>query len=238
MTSINDFQTSSMQATIFTPGLSFMPQEILGHVLQKWGEKFNYAPISIPSPGGMPPEIPRIILQSLNHQFKVEFSPARVNSFWLLVDEKDYYPFQDFFNFSEKLLCDYRNLVKGRVGRIASVINRFVKLKNSAKFLAERFCKKKWINKPLDDLEGFEIHSHKRYKLAKIYSVNSWVRFKTGFIGERAKNERILIAQQDINTLNEEIETSNYSNEQIRNFFKKTINEFDSILSFYFPPET
>jgi len=237
MVSISDFKIASMQATIFTPDLSFQPQKILSYSLEKWGETFDDIPISMPIPPEIEKEIPRIILNSSDKNLKIEFSPARVNIFWIYAKEGDYYSIKDFYNFSQEILCNYNNLVKGRIGRIAAVIKRFLKLENPAKFLVEQFCQEKWINESFKTIENFELHTHQRYKLADYYSINSWIRFKTGFIGPKKEKNLALTTGQELNTLAEEDKEKDYSNDEIKKFFKEATGEFDKILSLFFPLE-
>jgi len=237
MVSISDFKIASMQAIIFTPDLSFQQQKILRNSLEKWGETFDDTPISIPIPLEIEKQIPRIILNSSDKNLKIEFSPARVNLSWIYAKEGDYYSIKDFYNFSQEILCNYNNLIKGRIGRIAAIIKRFLKLDNPAKFLVEQFCQEKWINESFKNVENFELHSHQRYKLADYYSINSWIRFKTGFIGPKKEKNLTLTTGQELNTLAEEDEEKDYSNDEIKKFFKEATGDFDKILSLFFPLE-
>jgi len=96
MVSISDFKIASMQAVIFSPDLSFQQQKILSYSLEKWGEIFDDTPISIPVPPEIEKEIPRIILNSSDKNLKIEFSPARVDIFWIYAKEGDYYSLRIF----------------------------------------------------------------------------------------------------------------------------------------------
>lgn len=237
MASVPNFKIASMQATIFTPDLSFQQHKILSYSLEKWGKTFDDAPISMPIPPEIEKQIPRVILNSSDKNLKIEFSPARVNLFWIYRKEDDYYSIKDFYNFSQEILCNYNDLIKGRIGRIAAVLKRFLKLDNPTKSLVEQFCQEKWINKSFKNLENFELHSHQRCKLADYYSINSWIRFKTGFIGPKTEKNLVLTTEQDLNTLAEETKEKDYSNDEIKKFFKKAASEFDKILSLFFPLE-
>lgn len=234
MIPIKDFKISSLQATLFTPGLSFSSQTILSHFLKDWGKIFDYAPISLPSDPNMPAEIPRIILQSSNKQYKIEFSLARVNLFWISNDGNKEISSNYFYDLSGKILCDYKNLIGAKVGRLAGVFNRINELKSPVSLIINQFCKRNLAGKVFRNCDNFEIHSHKRYELTNTYPVNSWIRFKTGFKGKRSDNIRILIIQQDINTLSEELETRDYSNEEINLFFRTIVKEFNDILRLFF----
>ena len=231
-----DFEISSIQSTIFTPGLSFVSSKVLGFALETWGEKFDATPVSMPLPPDAPHEIPRIILQSSDQRYKIELAPGRANLFWLRQTETDTINTGDFLDLSTDLLCGYAASVNGKVGRIAAVLNRFFKEQNPGVFLVKHFCKDSWQVAPFDRPESFEIHARKQYVLAGRFSVNSWVRCKTGFI-KMPNVEKIILVEQDINTLGEEMESKEFSIDQIKEFFNVVPSEFDSILSLYFPQE-
>jgi len=81
------------------------------------------------------------------------------------------------------------------------------------------------------------LHCHKKYKLGNKYNVNSWVRCKTGFFEPRENNQKALIVEQDINTLNEELNRLNFTDSEITTFYNIIIDEMNSIFSKYFPSE-
>ena len=229
-----DFRLSSIQFTIFTPGLLFIPSKILGFVLTKWSQLFDAAPVSMPLPSEVPSEIPRIILQSSDGHYKLELAPSRANMFWLRQADTDEIKAEDFLGLATNLLCEYTAIVNGKVGRIAMVLNRYVKHENPGVFLAQHFCKDKWQTAPFSRPESFEIHAHKRYVLNNQFNINSWVRCKTGLI-KLPDQQKIILVEQDINTFPEETETREFSNGQIKEFCKIGLNELNSILSLYFP---
>lgn len=236
MKKISDFEIASIQATIFTAGLSFIQSKILGSVLEKWGNLFDASPISIPAPSDFPSEIPRIILQSSDSKLKLEIASARANLFWLRQSETDKADIHDFFKFSANLLFEYVGIVGGKAGRLAAVLVRFIKEANPGQYLAQHFCKEKWQAAPFDRPESFELHARKRYLLAERHNINSWVRCKGGVITTPA-HESIVLVEQDINTIAEEAEAKEFTEDQIRDFFDRVAAEFDLIISLYFPPE-
>lgn len=236
MVKSSDFQIASIQATLFTPGLRFVPSKFLGTVLEKWGTHFDDTPVSLPAPPDLPPEIPRVTLQSANKQQKLELAPARANLFWLRRSDEDRIDLKDFLDFSADILCDYVDIVGGRVGRIAAVLNRFLGVENPGLLLGQHFCKEKWQTGPFNRPESFEIHAHKRYGFDR-YTINSWVRCKTGTAGKGPDQKSIILVEQDINTIAEEAETKEFSEEEIKDFFRLVPAEFDAVLSLYFPSE-
>ena len=85
--------------------------------------------------------------------------------------------------------------------------------------MAQHFCKEKWLTVPFNRPESFEIHAHKRYFFADRFNVNSWVRCKTGLL-VNPDRESIILIEQDINTVAEEMETREFSAEEIKDFFR------------------
>jgi hypothetical protein len=231
-----DFEVTSIQATVFTPSVSFATSKLFASVLEKWGEIFDSAPLSMPVPTDAPSEIPRIILQSSDMQKRLELAPKRANLFWLRQAETDTIVLENWLASAPDILCEYVKIASGKVGRIASVLVRFLRNPNPGAFLAQHFCKEKWLVAPFNRPESFEIHSHKKYSLARRFNVNSWVRCKTG-IFNKPNQEPIILVEQDINTLAEEMEEREFSDAEIRDFFQLVKQEFDSILSLYFPGE-
>lgn len=233
----SDFQIASVQATVFTPGLTFSQPKILGFALQEYAQIFDGTPISVPFPRDAPAEIPRVTVQSANGHYKLEFALARANLFWFRQSDGDEIDVAQFLDFSAKTLGEYVDFVRGRVGRIAAVLNRFAKEANPAKFLADHFCKERLQAQPFNRPETFEIHAHKRFPLAEKFTVNSWVRCKTGFSGKADARVSGVIVEQDLNTLSEESEKREFSREEITEFYRVVPDEFDLILSLYFPEE-
>ncbi|MBM4332255.1 MAG: hypothetical protein FJ117_13720 [Deltaproteobacteria bacterium] len=232
MPTIKDFEIETIQTTIFTPGLSFASSRLLASALEKWGNIFDSPPISLPLPPDVPSEVPRIILQSSSMHKKLELAPKRANLFWLRQNETDTIILEDYLHFAADVLCNYVNIVSGKVGRIAAVLNRSLRSPNPGLFLAEHFCKENWLTAPFNRPESFEIHAHKRYSFVNRFNVNSWVRCKTGI----AKPDKsIILVEQDINTAAEEMEMKEFSDGEIRDFFRLVNEEFNSILSLYFP---
>jgi len=232
----SEFKIATIQATIFTPGIKFVQSKIMGSVLQRWSDRFDAPPVSMPLPSDAPAEIPRIILTSSDKRYKFEMAFARANLFWLRQEDEEEINPLEIFNFATELLWEYSVLSSAKIGRMAGLLNRFVKEPTPGLFLAKHFCKETWHDAPFDRPERFEIHAHKRYALSNSFNVNSWVRCKTGVTNKPAP-EPIILVEQDINTLSEEIEEREFTEEQLRGFFQILPEEFDSILTLYFPED-
>ncbi len=235
MLSFEDFsEIASIQSTIFTPGFSFNSSLVLRRLLEIESDLFDGAPTVLPIPEDAPREIPRITLQSSNRSFKIDVAPSRTNLYRTKSAEDDIININDFITFSSQFLTNYMESVNARCGRVAAIIRRFAVIENPGHEIAEHFCKKEFMAAPFDRPGNFEIHAHKVYDLSDFGRVNSWVRIKNGvaqFV-DRAQQHAIII-EQDINTLSEEMENRDYSEQQINRFFEIVADEFDIILRLY-----
>jgi len=235
---IGDFDVATIQATIFTPGLSFSHARVLAFILSDWGDVFNGEPVSLPSPGEeIPIQIPRIIIPSADNKYKIEAAPARLNIFWLRSKKEDDVSVNEFYNMVPGIFKGYRSLTGAQVGRIAAVLARLINSDNPANIISNKFCRTELKESIFKKAESFELHCHKKYKLCNKYNVNSWVRCKTGLFGPRENNQKALIVEQDINTLNEELNKLNFTDSEITTFYNIIIDEMNSIFSKYFPSE-
>ena len=77
-----DFAVGSCQATLFTPEADVSPTRFVTRFLGEWGDRFDAEPTIIPFPEGIPKEVPKIILESRNQQWRCEVASARMNLFW------------------------------------------------------------------------------------------------------------------------------------------------------------
>jgi hypothetical protein len=230
----NKFKQLSLQFSIFTPVLAFSTGSVFPKLMTDFGDVFDGDPISIPLPPEAPKDIPRIILKSKDFKIKLEVSENRVNlSRYFNIDEtNEISAFVSFIELWGKLTGSYMDFTNATVGRLAVVAVKACECDNPGKALAEHFCKPEYLVEPFNRPESFEIHSHKKYKFGA-FSVNSWVRCKTGKL--KKENKPIIIIEQDLNTLAEAINESKFSKEEIITFTREGLKEQQIILKKYFP---
>lgn len=189
-----------------------------------------------PVPEGAPLEIPRIIVESTSHEWRCQFSPARVSLFWRRTKSTGTcVELSDFFRQAVKILLQYTTLLSPRVGRLAALVTRFSPHGTPGLFLARHFCQDRWDEAPLNRPENFELHAHKKFTLASGFEVNSWARSKTGRLSEDGDEKLIVLFEQDLNTLAEEASARNFCEAEIKKFFGAVATELDSILGLYYP---
>jgi hypothetical protein len=224
-----------MQAALFTPDEEVSAAKLLQGLAPTWAKRFDGEPMVVPSQLGLPPEVPKLILHSRDQSWRCEIASARINIHWLKSQESTPRIGLDrFYDEAVALLHQYRGFLRARVGRLAAVITRFAYHASPGPFLARHFCQERWLVAPFNRPESFELHAHKKFPMAD-FTVNSWVRSKTGLLGSKGEQRPIVLVEQDLNTLGEETETRDFSEGEINAFFRASVGELDTILNLYYP---
>jgi hypothetical protein len=143
----------------------------------------------------------------------------------------------EFYREVTPMLHEYCDFLDSRVARLAALISRYTPNPTPAHFLASHFCKERWLTAPFNRPASFELHAHKTFLLAGRFQVNSWVRNRTGMFAGPSHPSPIVIVEQDLNTPAEEVETRQFSREEIAAYFQAVAPGFDETLSLYYPPD-
>lgn len=231
-----DFTLARLQVTVFTPDEEISGAKLARTLLPKWEQWFDGERFLMPTVGPLPREVPRAILQSQDGAWRCEISSERVNIYWQKTSADADMP-NTFGSQAIQLLDEYTATFGARVGRLAAVMTRFAPHPSPGRFLAEHFCDKRWLVKPFNRPENFEIHAHKVFFLAQKFTVNSWVRTRTAHASGPTATLPGISVEQDLNTLQEESGTRQFSSNDIQSFASAALPEFDAILSQYFPTE-
>lgn len=230
------FQTSALQATIYTPDMDHSPAKVMKQFFPKCADTFGAAPESLPNLPGLPPEVPRVIFRDEKNIFRLEIAASRINYFKQCAPEQtDQCSSMEFFDSAVKLFTLFKEEMECRVARLAAVRTVFAYNETPGLALARHFCKDTWEKEPLNRPESFELHSHKIYTLIDDFTVNSWARNKTGTAIKDNQRHRIIVFEQDLNTLAESINDKDYSPAEINQFYDAVKPEFDNILCQYYP---
>lgn len=232
----SDFELATCQATIFTPEEEVSGARLVRDLLPRWADRFDADPLVIPLVDGLPRDAPRVVLQNKSTSWRCEIASSRISIVWKKTPEGEgTMSSEEFFREAVAILEDYMHHVTPRVGRMAAVLTSYAEHDSAALFLARHFCKKRWKAAPLNRPEHFELHAHKRFNLGDTITVNSWVRSKTGIISVTEQARPVVLVEQDINTLFEELETQNFSIEDVGKYFSLATREFPVILELYYP---
>jgi hypothetical protein len=203
-------------------------------LIENFADTFNGETISIPVPSGAPKEVPQIILHDSDKQLRLQIAESRTDFFARCdggFSRDEFKKRSDLF----MSVCEkYRECTQAKVGRIAMVSTRYAERKTPGFAIASHFCRDEFLKEPFNGPESFEIHSHKSYELDG-FKVNSWVKCKSGLLVDGRKP--VVLVEQDVNTSAEEVDSCDFSNDQIRKFLTLVPAEQDKILSKYFPPK-
>jgi hypothetical protein len=232
-----DFKISVLQAVIFTPDLDHTVSKVMSGFYPQCAKYFDADPQVLPNAPGFPPEVPRIIMRDKSDLVKFEIAASRINFIGRskLGGEPSYIDIDKFYSKAVSYLSLFKEITDCRIGRLAAIRTLYANHEDPGLFLSGHFCKSTWNKAPLNRPENFELHSHKTYELSDKFNVNSWARNKTGFLTSDKQKTKIVLFEQDLNTLAEDINEKDFSVQDTELFFKSIIPEFDSILSQYYP---
>jgi len=235
------FILTAVRVVVFTPeAADFNPSALLAAVLSKYAKRFDGTVQAMPLPAAASDNLPRVALASKDRVWTFTASPSRLTSSWVRSEQEtdQPVPVHGVVKHCWEPIEDHVRENNVRVGRLGLVVTRVCRTDNPAQVLVDRFCRDdvKALDSPdapLRHSTNFEIHNHKRYEPIPGLTVNSWVRCRTATLGEDASP--IVLAEQDINTLSEELEEREFSLEEIASFCRLAVDQMDSILVKYFP---
>lgn len=236
MFQVKDLSIGKIHSVIYTPEIdAFSATKSLAAILSKYATLFDGQLQVLPLQSDVPPEIPRIILQSQNGDYKLDIAPSQTIAYWgnAIVEPGDSVRKQNEINLLGEILESYVQDIKASVGRLAVVTTHLYQTEKPAALLIEHFCSKSTIENVFKNSDNFEIHNHKRITLED-FSINVWVRCKTATVQGEADSTFILI-EQDFNTLAEEVSYRRFATEQIRKFYQLSLEKTQSVLETYFP---
>src|SRR5262245_23221512 len=136
-----DFQLASAQASLFTPGEDVSSSRLLRELLPRWAERFNGNPTILPSEG-LPPDVPKVFIQSTTSVWRCEIASGRINYYWYRPTNTHADPILSipaFYEEAVKALGEYVAWLGARVGRVAAVVNRFASNEAPGLLLAKHF---------------------------------------------------------------------------------------------------
>lgn len=230
----HEFVLDSVQTAIFTPEQSaFATGPAVATILRQFSDEFDGDIQSLPLPADVPPEIPRVVLQSGDGKRRLSIGPARFDSN-RNADGTSSLPeiVRDCSRVQEFYVRD-RGV---RVGRVGLVIRRACPIENPAEALVQRFCNEASQREPFNRSATFEIHNHKEYLPRRDgidYTINSWVRCKCARLSD--DDSPAIVVEQDLNTMATDLNLRRFGPDRLHAFFEMAAEEADAILRIYFP---
>ena len=232
------FTNSMYNATIFTYNYNLSINNLLAKFFPDNSADFDGDPIIPDFPDGfpIPQEIPRITLVNKNKNLRLEISPNRSSIIYTPLDIfEQNMKSSDFYNFSIDTFLKLLDFLRTKVYRIGTVVHRISIMDDPGIFLSRHFCQNKWLTQPLNRPESFELSAHKVFLLGEKFTVNSWVRNKTGNLTTENDHKRVIVVEQDLNTVLNQNENKEFTNEEIDTFFNLSCSEFNYILNLNYP---
>jgi len=229
-----DFRLISVQAAIFLLDTkSFSQSKFLATMLGHFAARYDGAVQALPFQDDVPAEVPRVILQSQDGQWKLQAALNRIDSFWFAINAPT-----ESISISTQCVEVLQHYIQSSPGtqivRLGFVVRRISEPENPTKELIDRFCNAESKISPFNRSESFEIHNHKKYILKNTgFSINSWVRCRAGMVTPPLSKKAVII-EQDINTSEDGIQNI-FSLEDIAKFYMKCQGEIEDILQIYFP---
>jgi len=211
---------------------------LLATLIEKGRNVFDGPIQSLPLPGDVPNEIPRIVLANGSGTFRLQSTPDRI----IIERTHDGLATSDQIAPDLALISDIfpvaREIVAGRISRVAYNRLRTFVSPDGAMALVRFFCLPEMSSRgadtpgPLSRCENFEIHAHKTYAIRPDLTINSWLRCKTGIANPEGP---VISVEQDLNTLAEESVARSFGPEDAVSLLREMSNETDAIFSLYFP---
>lgn len=236
MVACGQFTVVAVHTAVFTPSHGeFNAARLLAAVFMAFPERFQGQLQALPMPADVPPEIPRVVLQSPDKTWKLEAGPARISSFWKRPPGDIEVDFTDVVTRCCEVPEAYVRESNIHVGRLGLLVTRICRVEDPARVLIERFCSAESQVEPFNRSANFEIHNHKAYTPQRKglgFPINSWVRCKTAVMPEDGGPS--IVVEQDLNTLTAEIRQRRFDMEQIRTYFQASVLESEEVFRKYF----
>ena len=230
MIQASDSQLERVQASAFTGRTELRPQSVLREALTGLSHVYDGETMSIPLPEDVPPGVVSVTLTSRDRAQQIEVSRNRVNVIWLPRLSPSP-PLTDMLTTMASRLAMV--IKEEKIGRVGMIVARAKRVEDPGIELSRQFAQDRWLERPLNRPEGFELHAHKKFLLLPNLTVNSWMRVRTAKSGP-AEYDHVLV-EQDINTLTEEQDERQFEATDLQEIATRTAEEFDSILGVYFP---
>ena len=219
-----------MNAVVFTEDYDLNTALVLRELFPKLDE-FNGPPFVMPKlPADAPREIP--VMQFRNLENSKHFLISKARTSYQLTSNQEQLPLETVLTNACDALIAFKTAVSCRISRIGVVVVSSVEQPEPAMFLAKHFCKDTVLDSPLNRPENFELHAHKRFMIGD-FCVNSWA--KTRALLDNVKPS--VQFEQDINTIHQEGVSADFSEGQLKAFFKLLPNEIATIKNRYFPAD-
>ena len=142
---IQCFRKVLVQACIITPKADFQIGNLLSLLLREWPERFIKVQFASDFGPGVPPEVPRVILQSADSRYRIHASSARIDVFWESQAADDRVEVAEHLEWCCDVFSQYLRVVDGVVRRMGCVVRSVASDPAPFVKLSRHFCQERWL---------------------------------------------------------------------------------------------
>ena len=227
------FVVEQVQASLLLAGGSvFSSSKAIGAMLGTYSDRLSGQLLSMPLSNDEHPELPRVILQSPESDWRVQFSQVRMDVVRSLSPNEHDVEFEQAVHDCRDMVTHYARVTEAAVNRLALVVTRSCPMEKPAEWLISRFCNETSQREPLNHSATFELHNHKVYSPLGQKPLNSWVRCKSA---THTRSGSVVLVVQDLNTASTDENEQLHGTDDVKSFFDLVRAEADSIFDKYFP---
>ena len=228
-----DFALQSVQVVGFAATQDFHVHSVRRVVEKEWPEVYDGELISLPVPPDAPRVVPLVVLSSTDDAERLQIARERLDIHKIHRQDEGPLDLPTALSELSGRLAHIVTATQVPPQRLAVVLERRMEMNSPAQAVAAHFCQEQWLAGPLAGLEAFETHAYKKLELPPGLTVNSWTRVRTQ--KQPGGEYRYITVEQDINTLMEEQEGREFGREDVLEFFRSIVSQFDELFHSYFP---
>jgi len=202
------------------------------------GDRLDGEPTILPVSPNAPLVLPRIIMRSSDKLLSLSISQRRTNFEFKIPPESivDMIDYKSYYSGLAGFFSEFKKKLNLKIQRLGYATERFMFKEDAFSYIIHRFCNREQttVGKPFYQTKRFEIHSLKGYEWEG-FQINSWIRIKCLPIKVRGNERKMLLVQNDLNTLSsQEDPSANFNTTEIEKFFNNIPIHLDQILDLYF----
>ena len=225
-----NFVTDFCQAVLWTSGYEVSSRVLIRLASGPWSATFDGDPTVLPTGQKLPVEVPKLSVASLDERWRIQVGTSRVDVTWQRIDDSGVISEEQFAETTMRTLNEYLRVSDDLiVSRMAFITRRFTAINEPAKEIASYFMRDAILDGPLRRPNEVQINAHKVYTPAQLPTLNSWIRWRNGFV--TTTREAVVTVEQDLNTLAESNQI--FGTTEIADFLSRAPSEAARILSYY-----
>lgn len=224
------FSVDFCQAVLWTSGFDVSSKSLTRLTSGPWSDVFDGDPTLLPSGQNLPVDVPKLSVSSADERWRLQIGASRAEIMWQNAGHSDPVVPSAFAETCTKAFREYLDVSDELVvTRLAFVTRRFSAIANPAREIAAYFARDEILAGPFNRPNEIQINAHKVYKPTDLPTLNSWVKWRNGFV--KHSGESVVTIEQDLNTLAESITT--FTRDEVAEFLLGAPKEADSILQYY-----